>query len=174
MFFVTRLRSDYNGRICHESVRGSLGGPVFRNDRKVFYVGATLRATFVLALGFVLPVTALAAKPTQASKAPSLFDPLSILATPAPTEKATVDRLTARSIYRIEGVRFQKFISLAGIVYIESPSSVPDFDRGRVLCDGEMHPSWEVIRIRDDMDLTSDVTNHARTILGHIERCGKP
>lgn len=106
------------------------------------------------------------------SQTPSPFDPASYLdQKQAATAPVGDDRLVSRSIYRIDGNRFQKFTSTTGSVFLPSTGSKPELLDEFALCDQHLKLLTEVIPLRDKLDLDADVKKDEAAILVLIQKC---
>lgn len=99
------------------------------------------------------------------------FDPSSYIEAKELTGATVNDRVTAKSIYRINGLRYQKLTSSAGSVFLPSTGAKPDLLEGGVLCQPHLKLMNEVVPVRENLPVEADILKDETAILELIRKC---
>jgi hypothetical protein len=86
-------------------------------------------------------------------------------------EPAEEHILLSRGIYKLEGVRYQKFLSNQSAVYLPSPKEIPDLMETAALCPVHIQLLREVLPIREGLAIGKEFKPHEKEILRIIGLC---
>lgn len=105
------------------------------------------------------------------SAADSKFDPSGYIEDTEMKEAAKATKLSGKSIFRIDGRRFQKMMSSDGAVYLPSDGSIPEIVQEFAFCQHHIRLMREVIPVRENMPVEPEILKHEAAILGMIRAC---
>ena len=99
------------------------------------------------------------------------FDPKSYIEAKQEQATATASKITAKSIYRIDGRRYQKMISQGGVVYLLSLGSKPEMLEEFALCQQHLKLMREVIPVRENIAVEPEILQDQAAIIELIRKC---
>ncbi len=110
---------------------------------------------------------------TAAAQNGNAFDPSGYIHEQETQAAEKSQQLTGRSIFRINGHRFQKFQSSLGAVYLPSSGEVPEVMDEFALCPQHLKLMTEVLPMRENLSIDKDLKRLEPKIIALIQKCAE-
>lgn len=101
----------------------------------------------------------------------SPFDPSAYIEAKEMQTQDAKPKLISKSVFRIDGRRFQKLTSELGSVFLPSTGSLPELHEEFALCVPHLKLMREVIPVRENIPVEPEILKHEAKILAMIQKC---
>ncbi len=101
----------------------------------------------------------------------SAFDPAGYIHETETQNALKAGQLTSRAIFRINGQRFQKFLSTDGSVFLPSDGEIPEVVEEFALCPQHLKLMTEVLPMRENLPLDKELKKLEPKIVALIRKC---
>ena len=111
------------------------------------------------------------ASPRLLAQASSPFDPSGYIHETEKQNAEKAGKLLSRAIFRINGQRFQKFLSSEGAVYLPSSGETPEVHEEFALCPQHLKLMNEVLPMRENLIIEPALKKFEIQIVNLIRKC---
>lgn len=107
----------------------------------------------------------------MAQTKPNPFDPTKYIENKELQDAQVATKLSGKSIFRINGSRFFKFMTSDAAVFLPAIGSKPELLEGSALCEGHLKLMREVIPLRENLPVEPEILKDQPKILALIQKC---